>query len=133
MPFPYPKILVGKRHCRLLCGLRITTRRNRVFSHVSGFHQISRKNPVSGHSHISPQAIIKQQRKLTDSMSTIEQIEAAILKLPPGDYQKLVQWLLDIEYQRWSEQLEQDILGGKLDTLAEEALADFESGQYRVI
>jgi hypothetical protein len=68
-----------------------------------------------------------------DFMSTIEQIEAAILKLPPGDYQKLVQWLLDIEYQRWSQQLEQDILGGKLDTLAEEALADFESGQYRVI
>ncbi len=82
---------------------------------------------------ISPQAIMRQQRKFTDSMSTIEQIEAAILKLPPGDYQKLVQWLLDLDYERWSEQLEQDILGGKLDTLAEEALADFESGQYRAI
>jgi len=66
-------------------------------------------------------------------MSTIEQIEAAILKLPPSDYQKLVQWLPDVEYQRWSEQLEQDIIGGKLDTLAEEALADFEVGQYRAI
>lgn len=76
---------------------------------------------------------MKQQHKPTDSMSTIEQIEAAILKLPPGDYQKLVQWLLDLDYQRWSEQLEQDILGGKLDTLAEEALADFELGQYRSI
>ena len=30
-------------------------------------------------------------------MSTIEQIEAAILKLPPSDYQKLVQWLLDLD------------------------------------
>jgi hypothetical protein len=66
-------------------------------------------------------------------MSTIEQIEAAILKLPASDYQKLVQWLLDLDYQRWSEQLEQDIISGKLDTLAQEALADFEAGQYRPI
>ncbi|MGB3237142.1 MAG: hypothetical protein WBB29_02530 [Geitlerinemataceae cyanobacterium] len=66
-------------------------------------------------------------------MSTIDQIEAAILNLPPSDYQKLVQWLLDLDYQRWSAQLEQDILGGKLDNLAREALADFELGQYRAI
>ncbi len=66
-------------------------------------------------------------------MSTIEQIEAAILKLPASDYQKLVQWLLDLDYQRWSQQIEQDILSGKLDPLAQEALADFESGQYRAI
>ena len=66
-------------------------------------------------------------------MSTIEQIEAAILQLPPSDYQKLVQWLLDLDYERWSQQLEQDILSGKLDTLAQEALADFEAGQYRAI
>ena len=66
-------------------------------------------------------------------MSTIEQIEAAILKLPPSDYQKLVQWLLDLDYERWSEKLEQDILGGKLDNLAQEALADFQAGQYRAI
>jgi hypothetical protein len=66
-------------------------------------------------------------------MSTIEQIEAAILKLPASDYHKLVQWLLDLDYQRWSQQIEQDILSGKLDILAKEALADFESGQYRAI
>ena len=66
-------------------------------------------------------------------MSTIEQIEAAILKLPASDYQKLVQWLLDLDYQRWSQQIEQDILSEKLDPLAQEALADFESGQYRAI
>jgi len=60
-------------------------------------------------------------------MSTIEQIEAAILKLPASDYQKLVQWLLYLDYQRWSKQrwskqIEQDIISGKLDTLAQEAL-----------
>lgn len=31
------------------------------------------------------------------------------------------------------QQLEQDIISGKLDTRAQEALADFEAGQYRAI
>jgi len=49
VPFPYPKIIIGKRHCRLLRGLRITTRRNRVFSLSLTVINNYRKNPVSGH------------------------------------------------------------------------------------
>lgn len=56
-------------------------------------------------------------------MSTIEQIEAAILTLPPEQFQQIRQWILDIDYQRWDEQLEQDIADGKLEALAEEAIA----------
>lgn len=66
-------------------------------------------------------------------MSTIEQIEAAILTLPPEQFQQLRQWILDIDYQRWDEQLEQDIADGKLDALAEEALAEFKAGNCREI
>jgi hypothetical protein len=58
-------------------------------------------------------------------MSTIEQIEAAILTHPPEQFQRLRQWILDIDYQRWDEQLEQDIADGKLEALAEEAIAQF--------
>ncbi|WP_373537878.1 hypothetical protein [Microcoleus sp.] len=29
VPFPYPKIIVGKRHCRVLRSLRITTQESR--------------------------------------------------------------------------------------------------------
>ncbi|BAZ84975.1 hypothetical protein [Dolichospermum compactum] len=35
----------------------------------------------------------------------------------------LRQWILDIDYQHWGEQLEQDIADGKLEALAEEAIA----------
>jgi hypothetical protein len=65
--------------------------------------------------------------------STLEQIEAAILTLPSDDFEKLKGWLLDLDYQRWDEQIEQDIAKGKLDALAEEAIAEFEAGNCREI
>jgi hypothetical protein len=66
-------------------------------------------------------------------MSTLEQIEAAILTLPSQDFERLRQWFFDLDYQRWDEQLEQDIADGKLEALAQEAIAEFESGQCREI
>jgi hypothetical protein len=66
-------------------------------------------------------------------MSTLEQIEAAILTLPSNEFNRLRQWLSDVDYQRWDEQLEQDINEGKLDALAEEAIADFAAGRCRKI
>jgi hypothetical protein len=64
---------------------------------------------------------------------TIEQIENAILNLSETDFTKLRNWLLDLDYQQWDQQLEQDINEGKLDALAQEALAEFEAGDYQEI
>ena len=64
---------------------------------------------------------------------TVEQIEAAILKLPPDEFQKLREWFLELENQRWDKQLEKDIANGKLEDLATEAITDFEAGRYRAI
>lgn len=66
-------------------------------------------------------------------MSTLEQIEAAILTLPLDEFQRLRQWLLDVDYQHWDEQLEQDVANGKLYALAEEAIAEFKAGHCREI
>ncbi|MCC3408083.1 MAG: hypothetical protein JGK17_21345 [Microcoleus sp. PH2017_10_PVI_O_A] len=74
-------------------------------------------------------------------MLTVEQIENAILQLPSNEIGKLLEWLLNLDYQRWDVQLEKDISHGKLDALAAEAMAnasavayaDFESGNYREI
>ncbi|MBD2089478.1 hypothetical protein H6F67_06380 [Microcoleus sp. FACHB-1515] len=66
-------------------------------------------------------------------MSTLEQIEAAILQLPPEEFQKLLNWFLELDYQRWNEQFEKDVNDGRLDKLAEEAIADFEAGHYQTI
>ncbi len=66
-------------------------------------------------------------------MLTLEQIESAILQLPPNEYEKLIQWFADLDYQRWDEQLEKDIADGKLETFAQEAIAEFEAGNCRAI
>jgi hypothetical protein len=60
-------------------------------------------------------------------MTTLEQIEAAILTLPSDEFKKLRKWFLDLDYQRWDKQLEQDIAEGKLEALADEAIAIFKS------
>jgi hypothetical protein len=64
-------------------------------------------------------------------MSTVEQIEAAILKLSPQELSQVADWVLDLDEQRWDEQIEQDMAAGKLDFLAQEALAEFEAGNCR--
>ena len=66
-------------------------------------------------------------------MSTLEQIETAILTLPSDEFQRLRQWFFDVDYQRWDEQLEQDIAEGKLEALAEEAIAEFKGGHCQEI
>ncbi len=66
-------------------------------------------------------------------MSNLEQIEAAILSLPSDEFERLRLWFLDLDYERWDEQLEQDIAEGKLETLAQEAIAEFQAGHCREI
>lgn len=66
-------------------------------------------------------------------MSTLEQIETAILALPSDEFQRLRQWFFDVDYQRWDEQIEQDVAEGKLEALAEEAIAGFKAGHCREI
>jgi hypothetical protein len=66
-------------------------------------------------------------------MSTVEQIEAAILKLSSQELSQLADWVLALYEQRWDEQIEQDIAAGKLNFLAQEALAEFEAGNCRTL
>lgn len=62
-------------------------------------------------------------------MLTLEQIEAAILTLSSDEFRRLRQWLSDVDYQRWDEQLERDVADGKLNALAEGAIAEFKAGR----
>ncbi len=57
-------------------------------------------------------------------MSTVEKIEAEILKLSPQELSKLADWVLELDERRWDEQIEKDAAAGKLDFLAQEARED---------
>jgi hypothetical protein len=67
------------------------------------------------------------------NMSDVEQIESAILRLPPQDFRRLTDWIAELDQERWDEQLERDVAAGRLENLAAEALADYQAGRTREI
>lgn len=66
-------------------------------------------------------------------MPDLEQIEAAILSLSSSEFERLRLWFFELDYERWDEQIEQDIEDGKLEALAQEAIAEFKAGYYQEI
>ena len=48
-------------------------------------------------------------------MSTLEQIEAAIEKLPREDFFRLHEWIRDRFDDAWDKQIEEDAHSGRLD------------------
>lgn len=64
-------------------------------------------------------------------MTTVEDIERAIKKLPPEELARLRAWFEAFEAERFDTRIAQDIATGKLDALADEALAAFRAGRAR--
>jgi len=62
-------------------------------------------------------------------MSTVQEIEDAIRRLPSAQLTSLRAWFADFDAAMWDQQLEDDVRSGKLDALAEQALKDFEQGR----
>jgi hypothetical protein len=61
-------------------------------------------------------------------MRTVEEIEAAIEQLPRDQFFRLRDWMTSRFEDLWDEQIEEDIKAGRLDHLAQEALAEFRAG-----
>ena len=55
-------------------------------------------------------------------MSTITEIQQAILALPESDYLQLRQWFSELDWKKWDERIEADSEEGKLDFLVAQAL-----------
>jgi hypothetical protein len=64
-------------------------------------------------------------------MSTVEEIEHAISKLPPDDLARFRAWFDAFEAKRFDEKIEQDAKSGRLDRIAEQAIADYRAGRAR--
>ncbi len=63
------------------------------------------------------------------SMSSLAEIEEAIEKLPDEQLFQLTDWISERFSDAWDRQIEQDIVAGKLDALAAEAIAEHRAGQ----
>ena len=62
---------------------------------------------------------------------TIEDLENAVSKLPPDQFAKFRDWFDAFDAARFDQKIERDAKTGKLDRLAEQALADFREGRAR--
>ena len=62
---------------------------------------------------------------------TVEDIEKAISKLPPDELKRFRVWFEQFDAARFDEKIERDAASGKLDQLAEQAVADFRKGRAR--
>jgi hypothetical protein len=64
-------------------------------------------------------------------MSTVAEIENALQNLPVDDAWKVADWLQDYLDSKWDKQIDADIAAGKLDKLADEAVADYRAGRVK--
>ncbi len=51
----------------------------------------------------------------------IEEIEKAVVSLPEQEYKKFRRWFFERDWERWDEEIEQDVQSGRLDQLVKEA------------
>jgi hypothetical protein len=64
-------------------------------------------------------------------MTKLEQIEKTVSELDPKELEAFSAWFEEFQSARWDRQLEKDAASGKLDSLANKALADFRAGKTR--
>jgi hypothetical protein len=66
-------------------------------------------------------------------MSKVENIEQEVKNLTPSELSAFRRWFLEFDAQIWDRQIEEDVRKGKLDKLAEEALAAHRVGKSKEI
>ena len=64
-------------------------------------------------------------------MTTVTELQQAILGLSDAEYTKLIRWLRDQDWERWEREFEEDVRAGKLDALAAEALEAKAKGELK--
>jgi hypothetical protein len=68
------------------------------------------------------------KRELSN-MSTIQEIETAVSNLSREQLSAFRTWFQKFDAEAWDRQLEEDVVAGRLDHLAEEALRDLREGR----
>ncbi|MFV9506642.1 MAG: hypothetical protein AB4911_18990 [Oscillochloridaceae bacterium umkhey_bin13] len=61
-------------------------------------------------------------------MTTVNEIKTAIKQLTIDELRELRTWYELFEAEQWDVQIEADVVAGRLDALADEAIRDFQTG-----
>jgi len=79
----------------------------------------------------SPRCFRYNRLRPEDGMTEVERIEQQIKSLDEQAFAQLRQWFIEYDHARWDRQIEADSAAGKLDFLADEALAEHRAGKTR--
>ena len=66
-------------------------------------------------------------------MTRVEELERAIMALDPPELSALRNWFQEYLADKWDAQIDEDAASGRLDALADEALADERAGRTRAL
>ncbi|MFQ6015750.1 MAG: hypothetical protein ACE5NP_09945 [Anaerolineae bacterium] len=64
-------------------------------------------------------------------MLKIQEIEQAVSQLPLDELARFREWFDEFDAKIWDKQFEVDAQSGKLDRMANQAIADFRAGKYK--
>ena len=64
-------------------------------------------------------------------MTTIHEIEKAVSALPSNELEQFRKWFDEFDAKVWDKQFENDVMSGRLDKIAENAIADFDKGKFK--
>jgi hypothetical protein len=64
-------------------------------------------------------------------MTLLQKIEKDVSLLPQSELAEFRSWFEEFNAEKWDKQFEKDVKAGKLDQLADKAIADFRKGKYK--
>lgn len=62
---------------------------------------------------------------------TVKEVVKAVKQLPEDQLKQFRAWFQKFDSEAWNEQIEKDIKAGKLDVLAQAAIADHQAGKSK--
>lgn len=66
-------------------------------------------------------------------MNRVEKIEGQVKELTGEELARFRAWFAEYDWSVWDQELEQEVERGKLDELADEALAEHEAGRTEAV
>jgi len=66
-------------------------------------------------------------------MSKVESLEREVAKLTPQELAAFREWFSKYDADAWDRQIEEDVKAGRLDRLADQALAAHDRGETKAI
>ena len=77
--------------------------------------------------------VCQRTRAYNGAMNELEELEKRIRNLAPEDLAKFRAWFIEFDHALWDRQIDSDAKSGKLNSLVNEALADYKAGKARKI